>query len=80
VPRAEDGKLCLAELGRELGAFTYLDPEDPSSLVKQNLWKRILGLLGIVNVRSLEQCTAYIQALSQIPPVEEEVISSEEES
>jgi hypothetical protein len=80
VPTAEDGKITLAELGRELGAFTYQDPDDPASLVKQSVWKMILGRLGIMNARSLEQCTEYIRALSQIPPVAEEVISDQEES
>ena len=79
VPKPEDGTITLAELGRELGAFTYLDPEDPSSIVKQNLWKMIQGRLGIMNARSLEQCVQHIKALSQIPPVEEEVIEEEEE-
>lgn len=79
VPRAEDGRTVLAELGRELGAFTYQDPQDPNSLVKQNLWKMVLGRLGIVNARSLDQCVEYVEALSRIPPVAEEITSEEEE-
>ncbi len=79
VPTAEDGRITLAELGRELGAFTYQDPQDPASVVKQSIWKMILGRLGIMNARSLEQCAEYVRALSYIPPVEEEVISQEEE-
>jgi hypothetical protein len=79
VATADDGKIVLAELGRELGAFTYQDPDDPASVVKQSVWKMILGRLGIMNARSLEQCTEYVRALSQIPPVAEEVISEQEE-
>jgi len=79
VPLTGEGKRVLAELGRDLGAFTYQDPDDPHSIVKQTIWKMILGRLGIMNARSIDQCVGYIEALSQVPPVEEDVISSEEE-
>lgn len=79
APSPDDGKRTLAELGRELGAFTYLDPADPSSLVKQNIWKMILGRLGIINASDLAQCEELVRALASVPPVEEEVISDQEE-
>jgi len=78
VPRPDDGRLTLAELGRELGGFTYLDPADPSSIVKGNVWKMILGRLGIINASSLDQCLELVNALATIPPVAEEIRKEEE--
>lgn len=74
----EDGRRTLAELGRELGAFTFA-LTDPAEIVKANIWKMILGRLGILNAADLNQCQLIVQALSEIPPVTEEITEKEEE-
>lgn len=75
----EDGRRTLAELGRELGAFTFVPHADPAEIVKANIWKLILGRLGILNASDLNQCLLYVEALSDIPPVREEITEKEEE-
>ncbi len=75
----EDGRRTLAEIGRELGAFTYAVSTDPAEIVKLNVWKWFLGRLGILNAADLNQCLFYVQALSEIPPVREGITEKEED-
>lgn len=74
----ENGRITLMELGRELGAFTINDSRDPAEITKLNVWKLILGRLGIINSSSPTQCLSFVEALSDIPPVREEIKDKEE--